>query len=433
MSTRVAVIGAGAAGLCTIRHLASRRSFFSVTAFEQGERVGGTWVYTERTRMDLHGLPIHSSMYRNLKTNLPKEVMAFPDFPFDKNLPSFVTHSDVLDYLERYASHFSLLQHIKFQTQVVKVEPISCEERGLKTGLGERWEVTTAPVTDKDSCVTEQFDAVIVCNGHYSVPLIPKLPGLETFTGQVMHSHYYRYPEAFKDQTVLCLGAASSGQDISIDLTNSAKMVYLCHNKPPVQSRLPPNLQQKPGIQSISGSTVTLLNDEELSVNCILFCTGYHFTFPFLDDRCHLTVDEDERITPLYKHIIHTEFPSLSFIGICKTICPFPQFYVQVLLVLKILDGSLNLPSKEEMDADTEAEFQMRLAEGLPRRFAHTMGDRQWAYNDEIARMVGCAPIPKAVQNLYNEIHSIRRKNLVGYKENNYQLVDEENFLQVEH
>ena len=26
---------------------------------------------------------IHSSMYKNLRTNLPKEVMAFPDFPFD--------------------------------------------------------------------------------------------------------------------------------------------------------------------------------------------------------------------------------------------------------------------------------------------------------------------------------------------------------------
>ncbi|KAK7504648.1 hypothetical protein BaRGS_00004134 [Batillaria attramentaria] len=46
----VAVIGAGAAGLCAVRHLASRPSTFSVTAFEQGEKVGGTWVYTENLR-----------------------------------------------------------------------------------------------------------------------------------------------------------------------------------------------------------------------------------------------------------------------------------------------------------------------------------------------------------------------------------------------
>ena len=67
MSIRVAVIGAGAAGLCAVRHLASRPSAFSVTAFEQSKGVGGTWVYTDRTGTDEHGLPVHSSMYRNLK------------------------------------------------------------------------------------------------------------------------------------------------------------------------------------------------------------------------------------------------------------------------------------------------------------------------------------------------------------------------------
>ena len=67
MSIRVAVIGAGAAGLCAVRHLASRPSTFCVTAFEQSPGVGGTWVYTDQTGTDQHGLPIHSSMYRNLK------------------------------------------------------------------------------------------------------------------------------------------------------------------------------------------------------------------------------------------------------------------------------------------------------------------------------------------------------------------------------
>ena len=34
-------------------------------------------------------------MYKNLRTNLPKEVMAFPDFPFPKDakMRSFVTHT----------------------------------------------------------------------------------------------------------------------------------------------------------------------------------------------------------------------------------------------------------------------------------------------------------------------------------------------------
>ena len=43
----------------------------------------------------VRGEPIHSSMYLDLKTNLPKEVMAFPDFPFRNTDDSFLHHSKV--------------------------------------------------------------------------------------------------------------------------------------------------------------------------------------------------------------------------------------------------------------------------------------------------------------------------------------------------
>ena len=58
------------------------------------------------------------------RTNLPKEVMGLPDFPFDSSLPSFVHHSDVLHYLEQYAEHYQLYQYIQFYSQVKKVTPI---------------------------------------------------------------------------------------------------------------------------------------------------------------------------------------------------------------------------------------------------------------------------------------------------------------------
>ncbi len=63
----VAVIGGGAAGLCALRHLLKKPQVFSAVAFEQAAVVGGTWVYTERVNQDEFGLPIHSSMYKNLK------------------------------------------------------------------------------------------------------------------------------------------------------------------------------------------------------------------------------------------------------------------------------------------------------------------------------------------------------------------------------
>ena len=41
------------------------------------------------------GEPVHSSMYKNLKTNLPKELMMFPGIPFNPSNNSFIHHSQV--------------------------------------------------------------------------------------------------------------------------------------------------------------------------------------------------------------------------------------------------------------------------------------------------------------------------------------------------
>lgn len=65
---RVCVIGAGAAGLCAARHLAKNSNAgFEFTVFEKTDQVGGTWVYTDKIGKDDNGLPIHSSMYKNLR------------------------------------------------------------------------------------------------------------------------------------------------------------------------------------------------------------------------------------------------------------------------------------------------------------------------------------------------------------------------------
>ena len=73
-----------------------------------------------------------------------------------------------------------------------------------------KWNVTTEHVKTGEQ-TTEQFDAVVVANGHYSVPSIPDLPGLEQFQGLQMHSHDYRSPEKFRGMRVVVLGAAASG------------------------------------------------------------------------------------------------------------------------------------------------------------------------------------------------------------------------------
>ena len=63
MSTgrRIAVIGAGAAGLCVAKHLLSRGH--RVTVFEHGSHVGGLWVYENDNGMS----PAYQSLHLNSK------------------------------------------------------------------------------------------------------------------------------------------------------------------------------------------------------------------------------------------------------------------------------------------------------------------------------------------------------------------------------
>ncbi|XP_005103654.1 flavin-containing monooxygenase FMO GS-OX-like 4 [Aplysia californica] len=415
---RVAVIGAGAAGLVALRHLntvsSNDLSQISAVALEQAPHVGGTWFYTKKTGNDDFGLPIHSSMYKNLRTNLPKECMAFPDFQFPEELPSFVGHEDVQKYLEDYATHFDLWKDIKFHTKVDYIRPVSDEKSKFQT----RWEVTTCDVHKLGQKQKEVFDAVLVCNGHYAIPMIPDIPGKETFVGQVVHSHNYREPNVYKDRTVVILGANASGQDIALELASVAKEVYLSHNKQPFPN-MPENLHQRPGIAKLDPEVIHFSDGSSVRADALMYCTGYHYDYSFVAPEVGLRVD-DNRVMPLYKHLIHTGYPNFGIIGVCKRIVPFPMFDVQAQYFRAVLTGVVTLPNEESMNEDTERDYRQRRAQGLPHRHAHDMGPRQFEYNHQLADSACGRRVPVLTELMYNKTHNMRKQDLVGYKKVNF-------------
>lgn len=83
---RVAVVGAGAAGLCAAHHILSRaESFEPPMVFEQSARVGGTWYYEERVGTSDDGRPIHGSMYRDLRWRITLQHVFTERFMGDLN------------------------------------------------------------------------------------------------------------------------------------------------------------------------------------------------------------------------------------------------------------------------------------------------------------------------------------------------------------
>lgn len=61
----VVILGAGPSGLVSAKYAIEQG--FKVTVYEQGEEVGGVWVYTDRFGKDKYGNEIHTALYKGLR------------------------------------------------------------------------------------------------------------------------------------------------------------------------------------------------------------------------------------------------------------------------------------------------------------------------------------------------------------------------------
>lgn len=60
----------------------------------------------------------------------------------------------------------------------------------------DKWEIIVKDLPN-DRFMTQIYDAIFVCNGHFSEPFIPEIESANEFEGKLMHSHDFRTAEAF--------------------------------------------------------------------------------------------------------------------------------------------------------------------------------------------------------------------------------------------
>jgi hypothetical protein len=199
----VCVIGAGASGLATVKNL--REHGFAVDCYERETSVGGGWNW----RHD------RSPVYASAHLISSRPLTEFPDFPMPDSWPDYPHHSQVLSYLERYARHFGLGEHIWFGTEVVSAVPV---------GDG-RWDVTTRSTGGGASRV-QRYAGLVSANGHNWAPAVPELPGADEFRGQVIHAAAYKDPAQLRGRKVLVVGGGNTGCDIAVEAAQQATTVW---------------------------------------------------------------------------------------------------------------------------------------------------------------------------------------------------------------
>jgi cation diffusion facilitator CzcD-associated flavoprotein CzcO len=189
---RVAIIGAGVAGLTTAKVL--MQAGHDVVIYDKTPDVGGVWSRTRR--------------YPGLTTQSPKAQYSLSDFPMPRDYPEWPAGPQVQEYLASYASHFGLDPALRLSTEVISAGPAP----------GGGWLITA---TDG----AEQVDRLVVANGVFCEPAMPRYPGEAEFTaagGQVLAGTDLHDAEQARGKHVLIVGYGKSACDVTVPVSEVA-------------------------------------------------------------------------------------------------------------------------------------------------------------------------------------------------------------------
>jgi lysine/ornithine N-monooxygenase len=358
---RVCIIGAGPSGLSTA--VAMLDHGLAPVILEQSSEIGGTWRYEVVSNSS------HSSAYLNLTANTHKKLMEFKSFPMPLSYPDYPTRKQVFHYLKCYAKKNGLCAYTRFNSRVLNTYPLA----------DGRW---TVIYQNGEEILSEIFDALAVCNGHFWDPIIPAIPGSETFTGLQLHSREYREPSLFQGKRVIVNGLGASGADISRELSCvAAKLVR-------ASSRAHPNLKNcRPPITRIDGSTVYFTDGSTFVADAIIHCTGYKITFPFLDPSLLPVYSSPAYHLQLYRHVFPPRLRNLAFIGFVSTDgSVHPVAELQAEWFASVLAGTAELPSAEDMESEIRQWRELLDEYSINYRPMEIISA---SYRDELSRLIG--------------------------------------------
>lgn len=348
--TRVAVIGAGPAGTAALRafHYAREHERCEVVCFEQQADLGGLWNFSWRTGIDGTGAPVHNGMYKHLWSNGPKECLEFADYSFEehfgRSIPSFPPREVLHDYINGRMEKFNLRRFCKFNHRVT-----SCawDEKAQEFNLR---------ALDTKSGVEQEstFDYVLVASGHFSCPNVPEFPGFQQFQGRIMHSHDFRDAAEFRGQRLLVIGSSYSAEDIASQCYKygAANVTISFRTKDLRHFHWPAGIKVVPILERMEGKTAHFQDGSSTEVDCIILCTGYRHSFPFIDRPIRLETPNVLAPANLYKGLVWTANPRIFYLGMQDEWFTFTMFDAQAWYARDVVLGRIALPDRAAMERD---------------------------------------------------------------------------------
>jgi cation diffusion facilitator CzcD-associated flavoprotein CzcO len=174
----VVVVGTGFSGIgMAVKMLENGTRDFLL--LERAENIGGTW---------------RDNTYPGAACDVPSQLYSFsfalkPDWS-----RSFSEQPEIQAYLENVTTQRDLWRHIRLNVEVT----------------GATWDADTSRWCLDTSRGPVTADILVSGVGALSDPVIPKLPGLENFTGKIFHSARWDHDHDFAGEKVAVVGTGAS-------------------------------------------------------------------------------------------------------------------------------------------------------------------------------------------------------------------------------
>ena len=277
--------------------------------------------------------------------------MRTSDLDWPEGTQLFPPYEEVMDYVQQYSKDVYHL--IRFRTQVLDVKL-------LADGPHDRWVVKARNLASVDVVeTTQEYDAIVVANGHFAVPYLPDIKGIrqwnEKYPGAISHAKSFRNAEPFRGKKVIIVGSFASAMDIGAQISFVCKGKVLAseRSKGPHAAVSAVEKDHVPEIVEFleEGRSVKFADGRiESDIDAIVFGTGYLYSLPFLSSIRPSLISDGQRIQHLYQHIFFNRHPTIAFIGAMAKIVPFLIAEGQSAAMSKVWANKIQLPSQGEME-----------------------------------------------------------------------------------
>ena len=204
-SFHVVIIGAGMSGILAAYRLQQAGVSFEI--IEKNDDVGGTWLENTYPGCRVDN-PNHNYSYSFAQRH---------DWPYH-----FSNQPVLLDYFRSCADAFGIRDHIRFRTEV---------HAAAWSGADRRWTVTVRDEHGHESALTA--DAVISAVGQLNRPLLPDIPGRETFAGPAFHSAAWDHAVDLRGKRVAVIGTGASAVQFVPEIAPDAGELLVFQRTPP--------------------------------------------------------------------------------------------------------------------------------------------------------------------------------------------------------